>query len=375
MNQKRSEIKRIVLTGGHAATTALAVTEELIRRSGQKYIWDIFWIGTKRALEGKKVLSIESVILPRAGVKFHPIITGRIQRKFTLWTIPSLLQIPFGFIHALFIIKKIKPHIILSFGGFASFPTVVIGWLLKIPIIMHEQTSVYGRANKLASIFSNKILLARESSLRFYPKEKSEVIGNPILTQIANILPKSKMDIPPTIYITGGSRGSVSLNSFFKEILNKLLSEYYVVHQTGYSDYKRFQKIRGSLSRNLKKRYELYPNIDPMQVDGVFKRADIVVSRAGANTVSDIIAARRPAIFIPLPFAYKNEQYENAIFAQNFGVAKVLSQNDLNSQKLYFEIQNLMKNWNKMVGKIKNKISPDVKASQKLVDILEKQIE
>ena len=371
----KSEIKRIVLTGGHAGTTALAVTQELIRRSGQKYIWDIFWIGTKRALEGKNIPSIESYVLPKVGVKFHPIITGRIQRKFTMWTIPSLFKIPFGLLHAFSIIIKIKPRVILSFGGFASVPTVIIGWLLKIPIIMHEQTSIYGRANKLASIFSNKILLARLSSLRFYPKEKSEVIGNPILTQIANIPAKMKMDIPPTIYITGGSRGSVSLNSLIKDILNKLLTEHYVVHQTGYSDYKRFQKIRDSLTRNLKKRYEVYPVIDPMQVDGVFKRADIVVSRAGANTVSDIIAARRPAILIPLPFAYKNEQFENAKFAQKYGVAKVLSQNDLNSQKLYSEIKYLMKDWNKMVGKIKHKISPDIDASKKLVDILEKQIE
>jgi UDP-N-acetylglucosamine--N-acetylmuramyl-(pentapeptide) pyrophosphoryl-undecaprenol N-acetylglucosamine transferase len=375
MSQKKSKVRRIILTGSHAGTTALAVTEELIRRSGKRIIWDIYWIGTKRALEGKDIPTIESNVLPKAGVKFHQIVSGRIQRKFTLWTIPALFRIPIGFIHALKIIHKIKPHIILSFGGFASFPVVVVGWLLNIPIIVHEQTAIFGRANKLASMFSNKIALSRKSSLKYYPEGKSVVVGNPILENITNIPPKLKMEQPPTVYITGGSRGSVNLNSLIENIIPKLLKLFHIVHQTGYLDFNKYINIKKLLPENKKIRYEVYPVIDPMEVESVFKRADIIVSRAGANTVSEIIAAKRPAILIPLPFAYKNEQFENAKIAEKFGVAKVLMQNELNSKKLFSELIKIRNNWEKIVVKLKNKKSPDIKASQILVDIIEEQIE
>lgn len=372
MNQKNYKEIKIVLTGGHAGTTALAVTEELIRRSGARYVWDIYFVGTKRSLEGSVAPTIESEVLPKAGVKFHEIITGRIQRKFTFWSIPSLAQIPIGFLHAFIVLKKVKPHIILSFGAFASFPIVFVGWILRIPIVVHEQTAIYGRANKMSSIFAKIIVLARKSSLDFYPRKKTEIVGNPLLTQIANIEPKLEIGYPPTIYITGGSRGSVALNSLIEQILEALLNDYHIIHQTGYGDFKKFKKIRNSLKANYKISYEIYSVIDPMQVDGVFKRADIIVARAGANTVSDIIAAKRPALLIPLPIAYKDEQEINAHFAQNFGVAKVLSQKSLTSDILLTEINKTRKSWKEIVFKVKDKNSPDIGASKRLVDIVER---
>jgi len=140
---------KIILTGGHGATTALATIEEIIRR-GKKT--EIYWVGVKKAMEGSKVPSLESVMKTKSQVTFKPIIAGRLQRKFTLWTIPSLLRIPFGFVHALYILLSIKPSVILSFGGYAAFPLVFWGRLLGKPIIIHEQTSKVGRSNKLSSI-------------------------------------------------------------------------------------------------------------------------------------------------------------------------------------------------------------------------------
>ena len=129
----------MVFTGGHAATTAVAVVEE-IKDEGKE--WKLYWIGVKNAIEGKKVITLESEVLPRLGVKFIPITTGRLQRKFTFYTIPSLLKIPVGFVQSFYYLLKIKPKAVLSFGGFASFPVVFNSRLLGIPVIVHEQTSV-----------------------------------------------------------------------------------------------------------------------------------------------------------------------------------------------------------------------------------------
>lgn len=370
MKQKKSKAK-IVLTGGHAATTALAVCAELKRRSSGARRWEIYWIGAKRQVEGKDFPTIESQVLPRAGVKVYSIVTGRLQRKFTPWTIPAIARIPLGFFHALILLAKINPDIILSFGGFSAFPVVFVAWLQRRPIVIHEQTASYGRANKLSSYFADKIALARDTSARYYPRKKSKVIGNPILGKIARIAPKVKIGVPPTIYITGGSRGSVSINSMIEKILPKLLSDFIIIHQTGYLDFDKFQNIRSNIAKNLRDKYKIYKVIDPDKVDGIFKRADIVVSRAGANSVSDIIAAKRPALLIPLPMAYKFEQKENALFAEKYGIAKVLDQEILTPDRLFTEIRNLRNNWDKIIDDVKNKKSPDIYASRRLVDIIE----
>lgn len=373
-NQSKKTKTRIVLTGGHGATTALSVVEELIRRKDKRKPWDIYWIGAKRAFEGKSVPSLGSYVLPKLGVTFEPIVTGRIQTRFTLWTMPSLIKIPIGFISAFIILLRIKPKAILSFGGYAAFPVVVSGKLLGIPVVIHEQTAAVGRANKISTPFADKIALARESSLKYFPKEKSEVVGNPVPSSISEITAKKKPGSPPVIYITGGSRGSVAVNTLFGEIIEDLLQNYIVIHQTGYVDFEKFKEIKSKLSRKTRDRYQVHSLIDPTKIDGIFRRADIVVARAGANTVSDIMAAKRPAIFIPLPHAYLDEQRKNAIFAKKFGVAEVLNQEFLSAKDLLKEINKVYRNWNQIVGKIKDKRSPDLDAAGRLTDLLLKTI-
>ena len=368
VNKKQDKEKdKIVLTGGHAATTALATVEELIRRGG----WDIYWIGAKTAIEGKDIPTLESEIFPKIGIRSYKIISGRIQRKLTFWTLPSLIKIPFGFIHAIFLLLKIRPKIILSFGGFASFPVVVIGFCLRIPIVVHEQTSAAGRANKLSARFAKRIVLARESSKNYFPSNKCKVVGNPLLTQIAEIEPKDKIGKPPTLFVTGGSRGSQTINTFVLKALDKLLKKYIVIHQTGFLDYKKINKLRKSLPKDLKERYEVYPVLDPMDIDGVYKRADIIVARAGANTVSEIIATKRPSVLIPIPWAYGNEQVKNAEFAEKFGLVTILNQETLSESVLFDAVKGIENNWKNIIKDVKGKKSPDIGASKKLVNLLE----
>lgn len=359
---------RIVLTGGHAATTALATLDEIVRRSGR---WDIYWIGTKKAIEGKAVPTLESKIFSSKGIRSYSIIAGRIQVRFTFWTLSSIAKIPFGFIHALFLLLKIRPKIILSFGGFAAFPVVVAGFLLRIPVVIHEQTMAVGRANKYSSLFAKKIALAREESREYFPKEKCVVVGNPILTQIAEVKPKTEIGKPPTVFITGGSRGSQIMNELVVDVLEKLLKDFIVIHQVGFLDNRKIEKVKDSLAKELREKYEVYPMIDPMDLDGVYKRADVVISRAGANTVAEIVATKRPAILIPIPWSYQDEQAKNAEFAEKFGLAKVLNQEELTGDRLAEEITNLVDNWEEIITRTKNKKSPDIKAAKRLVDLLE----
>ncbi len=368
-----AEKRKIVLTGGHAATTAISVVEQLLRKRGN-FEWDIHWIGATKAIEGKSVPTLEYQIFPKLNVKFHPIIAGRIQKRFGIWTVPSLIKIPIGFIHALLILLEIRPKLIVSFGGFASFPVVTVGWILRIPIIIHEQTSTAGRANRYSSFFASKIALAREKSLRYFPKGKSKVIGNPLLSNIREILPKEKIGDPATILVTAGSRGSQRINSLIEPILEKLLRSYCVIHITGQLDFNKFSGKKVFLDKTLSKNYEIYSTVDPMQIGGLYKRSDIVIGRAGANTVSEIIATKRPSILIPIPWSYLDEQNKNAKYAEKMGIATIINQEEATPEALLIEVSTIKNKWNDMVRKV-TKDNPDIYASGKFVGLIEEYFE
>lgn len=358
----------IVFTGGHAGTTALAVAEVVKKRN---LGWKIFWIGPKRAMEGKSVETLESKIFPESGISFRPIIAGRLQREFTRYTIPALLKIPIGFVHAFILLLQIKPKAILSFGGYAAYPVVVVGKLLGVPILIHEQTAAVGRANKYSAVFATKIALSREESLKYFPSEKCVVTGNPILPEIAKIPVKKTLGNPPIIFVTGGSRGSVTVNELISEVLEKLLVGFRLVHQAGELEYKKFQEKKESLPANLKENYEVFANILPDKMPEILGKADIVVARAGANTVSEIIAAKKPSVLIPIPFSYMDEQTKNAQFAEGLGLSRVLTQAEADGTKLLSQINYLVENWQEISEKAAIIASPDKDATGKVVDLLE----
>ena len=133
----RRKLTRIVLTGGHGATTAIATVQELIRQSSSRQIWDIYWIGPKSAMEGTKSAPLEESFFPRLGVSLRPIITGRLQRHFSIYTIPSLLKIPIGFIQAFFYVWSFMPDVIFAKGGYDSFFPALAATIFNIPIIIH----------------------------------------------------------------------------------------------------------------------------------------------------------------------------------------------------------------------------------------------
>jgi UDP-N-acetylglucosamine--N-acetylmuramyl-(pentapeptide) pyrophosphoryl-undecaprenol N-acetylglucosamine transferase len=366
---KKRKIKRLVITGGHAGSTAYATIEQL--RRANKYAWDIYFIGSKSAIEGRKVETLEKRVFPKIGVKYYPITSGRIQRKFTIWTIPSLIKIPIGFINALILLSRIKPDVTLSFGGFAAFPVVVSSYLLKIPVVIHEQTACVGRANKYSAFFAKKIALSRKESLAYFPGNKCIVTGNPISEEISSLSPKKNIGVPPVVFVTGGSRGSSILNKTVVASLREILGKYMLVHQTGTLEYAWVSKERSKLATKLKDNYKVYSVIEPWKWPNYISNADLVISRAGANVVSELVAIQKLAILIPIPFSYENEQMKNAEYAKRLGIAEIIEQENLTSEGLTKAVDMIFVNWEKRVKSIKNPQIDDKDASKKLVDLIE----
>ena len=338
--------KKLLLAGSHAATPAYAVTQEIKKR---KLPWEIHFIGKRWSTEDKKSETLEYLELPKLGVKFHSIDPGKVQTKFTRYTLSAFFKIPFGFIQSLVQVAKVRPDATLSFGGAGGAEVTFWSWIMGIPVIVHEQTSVAGRANIFSARFAKQIMISRDASRKFFPPSKTILAGNPLSPQLGQ---PSVRPFPHTLLVTGGSRGSVRINEAIEKIMPRLKSKFEVIHLTGTG--------KGRLSIS--------------QMADALKKADIVVARAGANTTAEIIALKKPSVLVPIPWTYMNEQTRNAEFAKEFGIARILPQDELTPERLEDEIQKLAADYPNIVEKVKGKVSPDVNATKKVVDILEKYI-
>ncbi len=354
-HQQSRDCYKVVLTGGHAATVGIAIIEELQKRINKI---EISWIGSKWAKEGSQATTLEYKIYPELGVKLYPIEAGKLQTKFTKYTIPSLLKIPLGFVQSFFTLMKVWPQVVLSFGGYASFPVVFWAWLFRIPVILHEQTVVAGRASMAASFFATKIALARFESQKFFPKNKTIITGNPVMENITKVTQKLKSNSDSTILVMGGSRGSEFINEEIIKIVPELTKKYKLTHITGESDY---EKYKGLANKN----YEVISFVDPREMFKYYQTADLIISRSGANTVSEILITKRPAILIPLPRTFMHEQVKNAEYAVSFGVARMMLEEEVNPKSLKNAIEDMI-----VHKKISPKESLDVSAARKLSDIV-----
>lgn len=326
---------KILITGAHF-TPAVAVIGELKKMDpGIK----IVYVGRGTTQEGDQTKSVESKVLPNLGIKFIPIIAGRLQRSFSIYTIPSLLKIPVGFIQAVYILLSEKPDIILSFGGYVALPLVIVGWLYSIPIIIHEQTLVSGLANKISAVFADKIAVSfKESSFK---GDKVILTGNPIRSEIIQI--SQGVSRLPNILIMGGNQGSHLINLATENILQKLLKIIKVYHQTGDSKYKDYERLEGLLkSKKLEDRYIVKKWFD-QDYAKVLQQTDLVVSRAGINTLIELAYLGKPALVIPIPYLYNDEQNKNARFFENLGLVKILPQSKLDGKTLLINIKSMLK--------------------------------
>lgn len=374
---------KLVIIGGHLSP-ALAIIDVLPKKT------KVLFIGRKHIFEGDSATSLEYNIIKSLKISFLSISTGRLQRKFTKYTILSLFKIPYGFVQSFFILKNFKPDMILSFGGYLSIPVALSAFFLRIPIVIHEQTLEAGLSNRIASIFARKICISWESSRKYFPKEKTIFTGNPIrkfslssrprlsdLSQqtLLKEIPRQARNDAPIIYITGGSSGSHFINTLVEGCIKELLGQFIVIHQTGdaqeYHDFDRLNKIRESLSSKFKTRYILTKFINPQDIGSVLQKANMAVGRAGINTVTELIYFNKPAMLIPIPFGQNKEQLKNALFFKNLGLGEVLVQESLSPLIFLQKIRDMVNNINRYRNRNKLAVSINKEASQNIIKILE----
>lgn len=360
---------KILITGTHL-TPALAVID-LFKNDPDI---DLVYIGRFSTMEGDKTKSIESQIFSNLGIKFLPLISGRFQRAFTPYTILSLFKIPIGFIQAMYYLLIEKPDVILSFGGYISVPVVISSWFLSIKIIIHEQTLVSGFAHTISSHFAD-IIAVSFSEGKLLKNKNIVITGNPIRREVLNpkkksddgeidkVISFSKKEKKPLILITGGNQGSHVINQAILENLDKLTELGFVIHQTGDSKYKDFDKLSPQkIFLSNPERYLVRKWIDGKDLGFILKNTDLAISRSGINTMQELAFYGIPTLVIPLPYLPGNEQTVNAKYFEKAGLTSILYQRDLNSENLLLEIKSMLKNIDGLKEKAKcakNTIIPD----------------
>ncbi len=242
-----------------------------------------------------------------------------------------------AWVETIFILLNFKPDVVVGFGTLVCLPVVICAKLFRIKTLIHEQNVIPGRANRFLAIFSNKIAISFSETKDYFGYNKSRVIltGNPIRKRLVRIDKKQALDFFKlerdkfTILLTGGSQGSWRLNFGFLEALVPLInkSRIQVVHLSGFKDYSLLKNRYKSLNINIK----LFSFLDSMQY--AYSCCDLVLSRAGATTITEIIYFRLPSILIPYPYAYKH-QLKNAKVLEDKGCAIIIKDEDLDKSAL-----------------------------------------
>ena len=360
--------KKIALTGGHF-TPGLAVIEELKKRD-----WEITWIGINKAISGKEIKTLEAKTLPGLNIPFYEVSTFKFQRTDILGSLFSSWKLGLGLYQSFVILQKVRPSVLLSFGSFVAVPSSIAAWILGIPVVTHEQTTVSGLANRLISFIAEKVAISYPTSQEFFDPKKTIFTGNLLRVSLFKSAQKklNKRSKIPVLFVTGGSRGSQVINEIISSNLKNLVEKFKIFHQTGETDYTKCVKIKNKLPKNLRSRYVVNNSLTPEDMEKMFVKADILVSRAGANTVSEIALFGIPTIFIPIPWSSGNEQYKNALMLKNLRLAEIIEERDLNNKTFLKTLDYILDNYSKYkrnTTKAKKLVSQD--ASKKLVDILE----
>ena len=319
-------------TGGHVFP-GIAVAEKLLEKTIDSSV-SISWIGSNRGMEKN--------ILERFDVPFYSIPSGKLRRYFSFNNFIDIFKIIAGFIVSIFILKKIKADLLFSKGGFVTVPAVVAARLLRIPVISHESDLDPGLATRINGRFSEIILFAYKETAAAWKHsrtgQKVIVTGNPVRKEIYKGKAEKGRDlfnIPENkkiILILGGSQGALEINKLTSGIIDKLSTDYFVIHQMGALTF----------TKSLKKDYVTRALFEDEFPD-ILAAADLVVSRAGAGTLWENGVMSKPAILIPLGSGIsRGDQIRNADYFEDHGAAVVLRGADLNPFGLLAEIKRIL---------------------------------
>lgn len=316
-------------TGGHIYP-ALAVLERLKREDKNL---EVLYIGTKNRME--------SDIIPKRGIDYVGIEIYGFSKNI-IKDIKNVLNVSKSYHKCLKILKEFKPDIVLGFGGYVTYPVLKAAKKLHIKTFLHEQNSIIGKTNKFLSKNVDLVAVSFLSTLKKFPKAKKVIYsGNPCgenaLT--TKIIKKSDIGLDnkkKLVIVVAGSLGSSTINEKLKEFLRlSKKSDYQVLYITGKNYYEEFiNKTR--FGSNIK----VVPYLDNLA--GLMRSADLIVTRAGASTISEILALNLPAIFIPSPYVANNHQYYNALEIVKNNAGLMLEEENLNGEKLYEMVNKLL---------------------------------
>ena len=349
--------KTIIITGTHL-TPALELIRQL--KTDNKINWQINYIGRKNNSSVDNNPSIESKIIPKIGINFYSINCGKLDRRWFPNTIKGIPQTSKSLFESFHLIKKIKPDIIVSFGGYVSVPIIISGFFKKIPSITHEQTLTNSLTTKINSLFVNKVALSfdNKNQKNKLPKNKIVITGNLLRQELFRPL-KSKIKDNIDIFITAGNQGSHFINLLIKNLLPKL-KNYSIIHQTGKTDFANFKKLEKKYSN-----YQVFDYLKANDMAHLLNRSNIIISRSGANTSQEIVALNKKSILIPLKISQQNEQLLNALWVKERlpTQTEIIKEENLNEISILTIINKLMST------KIENKIKQDIN-NPKLLNLI-----
>ncbi|MDP2735698.1 MAG: UDP-N-acetylglucosamine--N-acetylmuramyl-(pentapeptide) pyrophosphoryl-undecaprenol N-acetylglucosamine transferase, partial [bacterium] len=267
-------------------------------------------------------------------------ISGNVRRYDFVRSLPRnlldiFIKIPLGILQAFFRIFVLSPDLIVSKGGYGSVPSAIVGWVLRVPIILHESDVVPGLANRIVGRFASQIFVSFPDT-QYFPKGKVTQVGNPIRSAM---LTGSKEEAKrlfalqggkPVVLLVGGSQGAQRVNDMLLVILGEALKEYEIIHQTGEKNFRQVkEEAKVVASKELIAFYHPVAFLKETEMRHAYAVSDLVVSRAGSGSVFEIAALGKPSILIPLPEAAQNHQIENAYAYQRTGACIVLEENNL----------------------------------------------
>ena len=319
-------------TGGHILPI-VAICRE-IRRNYPDPNLQFFYIGPRD--------DFDHILLDQEGIKVKHVLSGKI-RRYLDWNafyqnpLDILFKIPVGIIQAFFHIFFLSPDLIFSKGGFGSIQGAVAGWLLRVPVFLHESDIKPGLANRFLSKLAREVFASFPNTEHFSSK-KIVLVGNPIRKEILEGSKEESQGLfnltrkKPVILILGGSQGAQRINDKILENLSELLKNFEIIHQCGEKNFKEVKaESRAILPEELASSYHLFSFLKEEEIKHAYAACDIVVSRAGSGTIFEIAAVGKPSILIPLPESAQNHQLNNAYAYAESGAAIVLEENNFTS--------------------------------------------
>ncbi len=338
-----SKNKKVVLTGGGTAGHVVPnlAFADLLQNKG----YECRYIGSS---------GMERELVLEKDLPFHTIMTGKLRREWSLKNLWMPFQVAIGFFQSLWVLFTMRPDFVFSKGGYVSVPVCLAAWLLRIPSYSHESDLSPGLANKILQKFTKKFFYSFPQSRKYF-SASSECVGSPIRPAIFDAKPAQglgflgwKKEGNPILFVVGGSLGSVKLNKAIKDSFEQLATQFRVVHVTG----------EGKGLELSHPNYISFPYLRKEYAD-VLAASDFVLARAGANSIFEFLALKKPMLLMPLVAGSRGDQVENAASFKERGWAHALDESKVDSAALMQGLLLLQSDADKMLGKQSEAVQTD----------------